>query len=191
MRILGVILAGGQARRMGGADKALMTLDGRPLLAHAIGRLAPQVAALALSANGDPARFAAFGLPVLADDQPLGPLSGILAGLRHAQATGHDAVLSVPVDCPFLPAHLAARLCSASEDGAAPVLAQAGRVHPATALWPVAMTGRLAGFLASGAKPRIMDFAAAQGARTADFPDAAAFANLNTPEDLGAAQGKM
>lgn len=173
---------------MGGADKALMLLNGRPLLSHVADRLAPQVAALALSANGDATRFAAFSLPVLPDALSMGPLSGILSGLRHALANGHEAVLSAPVDCPFLPADLAARLMAA-RIGAAPVLAQAGRVHPATALWPVTLAGALADFLASGAKAKIMDFAAAQGAQTADFPDPAAFANLNTPDDLSAAQG--
>ncbi len=191
MLIHGVILAGGEGRRMGGADKALMPLAGRPLLAHVQARLAPQVGALAISANGDPARFAGFGLPVLPDSQSLGPLSGILAGLRHAAAEGASALVSVPVDTPFVPGDLVARLAAASEDATRPVHATAGGGrHHACALWPVALAGPLAAFLASGAKARISDFAATHDGVAVEFPDVAAFDNLNTPEDLAAAAGR-
>jgi molybdopterin-guanine dinucleotide biosynthesis protein A len=190
MRIHGVILAGGEGRRMGGADKALLLLDGRPLVSHAIDRLLPQVEALAISANGDPARLARFGLPVIADDERRGPLSGILTGLRRAAAQGASHLVSAPVDVPFLPPDLVPRLLLAAEDR--PVLARAGgRVHPVAALWPVTLAPALADFLASGAKPKVMDFAAAQGAVTADFPDDGAFANVNTPEDLAAAEALL
>lgn len=187
MIIHAVILAGGQARRMGGGDKALLPLAGQPLIAHVIARLQGQVAGLMISANGDAARFAGFGLPVLADAVPMGPLSGILAGLRHAAGRGGDALLSVPVDSPFLPADLVARL--ASPGGL--TYAEAGRGHYATALWPVALLHPLEAFLASGANPKIMDFAAAHGARPVAFPDPAAFDNLNTAEDLQAAAMRM
>jgi molybdopterin-guanine dinucleotide biosynthesis protein A len=190
MRIHGVILAGGEGRRMGGADKALLLLDGRALVSHAIDRLLPQVEALAISANGEPARLARFGLPVLPDDRPMGPLSGILAGLRRAAAQGASHLVSAPVDVPFLPPDLVPRLLLAAQDR--PVVARAGgRLHPVTALWPVTLAPALADFLASGAKPKVMDFAAAQGAVTADFPDDGAFANVNTPEDLAAAEALL
>ncbi|NGM44162.1 molybdenum cofactor guanylyltransferase [Rhodobacter sp. SGA-6-6] len=186
MRIFGIILAGGEGRRMG-ADKALVPLAGRPLLAHVRHRLEPQVEALAISANGDPARLARFGLPVLADDQPLGPLSGILAGLRWAAGQGADALVSAPVDAPFLPGDLTPRLILAA-DGPHLAIARAGeRLHPAFGLWPVSLAPTLADFLASGAKPKMMDFAAAHHAAIAAFPDDGAFANLNTPQDLAAA----
>ena len=110
-RIAGIVLAGGQARRLGG-DKALRPLGGTPLLAHAIARAAPQVAALALSANGDPAPFQAFALPILADSVPgfVGPLAGILAGLDWAAREGMDTLASFACDAPFFPRDLVARL---------------------------------------------------------------------------------
>ncbi|MGL4320957.1 MAG: molybdenum cofactor guanylyltransferase MobA [Paracoccaceae bacterium] len=183
MRLFGVILAGGQARRMGGADKAMLPFRGQPLLAHVTDRFAPQVERLAISANGDPARFAAFGLPVLPDDNSMGPLSGVLAALTWA--TGADAVVTVPVDCPFLPGDLAPRLLLAGP----PALARSGgHDHPVFAIWPVALRDALRAFLASGAKPRVTDFLAAHGASRADFPDDGAFSNLNTPADLAAAE---
>lgn len=188
MRIHAVILAGGEGRRMGGADKALLPLNGRPLVAHVLDRLAAQVGAVAISANGDPARLAAFGLPVLPDALSRGPLSGVLAGLRWAAGQGADALLTVPVDAPFLPRDLVACLVAAAGDGA-PVMAESGgRVHPVTALWPVALVASLEEFLASGAKPKVMDFAAIHGARTARFSDPAAFANLNTRQDIADAE---
>lgn len=190
MRIFGIILAGGEGRRMG-ADKALLPLAGRPLLAHVRDRLEPQVEALAISANGDPARLARFGLPVLADDQPLGPLSGILAGLRWAAAQGADALVSAPVDAPFLPGDLTPRLILAA-DGPHLAIARAGeRLHPAFGLWPVSLAPTLADFLTSGAKPKVMDFAAAHHAAVAGFPDDGAFTNLNTPQDLAAAEALL
>ena len=99
---------------MGGADKAMALLAGQPLLAHVQARFAPQVEQLALSANGDPARFAAFGLPVLPDAASKGPLSGILQALHWAAPLGATAVVSVPGDGPFLPPDLVPRLCLAA-----------------------------------------------------------------------------
>jgi molybdenum cofactor guanylyltransferase len=109
--IAGVVLAGGRSSRMG-VEKALVDFAGRPMLAHVLARFAPQVMALAINANGDPARFAAFGAPVIADlapDQP-GPLAGIAAALAWAQAHGCSRVATVPCDAPFLPRDLVARL---------------------------------------------------------------------------------
>jgi len=190
LQIFGIILAGGQARRMG-ADKALLPLAGRPLLSHAIDRLEPQVAALAVSANGDPARLARFGLPVLPDDSPLGPLSGILSGLRWAAGQGADALVSAPVDAPFLPGDLTPRLILAADGPGLALARSGGRLHPACALWPVGLAPALAAFLALGAKPKVMDFAMAHSPAIADFPDDGAFANLNTPDDLAAAEALL
>lgn len=190
MNIFGVILAGGEGRRMGGADKALLPLGGRPLVAHVADRLGPQVAALAISANGDPARLAGLGLPVLADARPCGPLAGVLAGLRWAEGQGATALVSVAVDTPFFPCDLVPRLCLAAESTPAglAIAESGGRLHPTFALWPVMLAPALAAFLASGAKPRVMDFARAQGAAAAPWAGEEAFLNLNTPEDLRRAE---
>lgn len=184
MKIFGVILAGGQARRMGGVDKAMVPLAGQSLVSHVIARLDPQVAGLALSANGDPARFAGLGLPVLPDTAPQGPLSGILSALIWGAAKGATAVVSAPVDGPFLPPDLVPRLCLAAETTGLALAASNGATHPTFGLWPVTLAPALAAFLASGAKARVRDFANAHGAALADFPDDLAFANANTPEDI-------
>jgi molybdenum cofactor guanylyltransferase len=184
MRIFGVILAGGQARRMGGADKALVSLGGESLLSHVLGRFDPQIEALAISANGDPARFAGFGLPVLADDGSHGPLSGILSALIWAAPLGATAVVSVPVDGPFLPPDLVPRLCLAAGPSGPALAASPNGWHPTYGLWPVSLAPALAAFLASGVKARVRDFALAHCVQIADFPDDLAFANANTPEDI-------
>ncbi|MFC3181461.1 molybdenum cofactor guanylyltransferase MobA [Cypionkella sinensis] len=188
MRIFGCVLAGGMGLRMG-ADKALIRLGGQTLLGHAIARLEPQVERLAISANGDAARLAGYGLPVLADEMPLGPLSGILAALRWAAPLGATAVVTLAVDTPFAPGDLVPQLCLAAEASATGcAIAHAAKDHPACGLWPVALADALAGFLASGAKPKVMTFAEAHHAARAQFPDEAAFQNLNTPADLAAAE---
>ncbi|MCZ8078468.1 MAG: molybdenum cofactor guanylyltransferase [Rhodobacteraceae bacterium] len=192
MRIFGVILAGGQGRRMGGADKAMLALAGRPLIAHVTDRLEPQVERLAISANGDAARFAALRLPVLADLRSEGPLSGILSALDWAAPLGATAVVSAPVDAPFLPPDLVPRLILAGEAADGCALARSGgNDHPTFGLWPVALREPLRAFLASGEKTRVRSFADAQNAARADFPDDGAFANLNTPEDLAAAAARI
>ena len=184
------ILAGGRARRMGGGDKPLLPLAGRPMLAHVLERVRPQVRAVALSANGDPARFAAFGLPVLPDAQPdfPGPLAGVLAGLRWARRAHPDAalVLTVPGDAPLLPYDLVARLLAADVPGAAiRCAASRGRVHPVVALWPVALAGPLTAALDQGIRS-VRQFALQHGLAEVDFPAARAdpFLNCNTTEDL-------
>ena len=131
----GVILAGGLATRMGGGDKCLLELASRPLLAHVIERLAPQAGPLALNANGDPARFAPFGLPVLPDSVPgfPGPLAGVLAGLDWAQALGAAQIVTVAADTPFFPTDLVARL----QAGTRKVVAWPDRHGAANALFDV------------------------------------------------------
>ena len=189
MRIFGTILAGGQGRRMGGADKALIPLAGRPLIAHVIDRLEPQVERLALSANGDPARLSRFGLPVLPDQATSqGPLSGLLAALDWAAPFGATHLVTAPTDAPFLPPDLTPRLLLAGDL----VLARsAGNDHPTFGLWPVPLRVDLRAFLASGAKTSVRAFADAHHAARADFPDDGAFTNLNTPQDLATAEARL
>lgn len=185
MQIAGLILAGGRGVRMGGADKALLMLAGRPLLAHVMARLAPQVEALAVSANGDAARFAAFGLPVLTDAPDhlgAGPLAGVLAGLDWAAGLGAERLLVVAVDTPFLPTDLAARL--GATPGAA-FAASAGRDHPSVALWPVDGRAQLAALFALGER-RLR--AALAGATRVEFVSPDPFFNINSPADLAAAE---
>jgi molybdenum cofactor guanylyltransferase len=141
--IVGLLLAGGQSRRMGGGDKALRPLGGRPLLDHVIERLRPQVAAMVLNANGDPSRFAGFGLPVVPDSVPdfAGPLAGVLAGLDWAAANRPDCewVVSVPTDAPFLPRDLVARLVAGMQvaDAELACAVSVGQTHPVVGLWPL------------------------------------------------------
>lgn len=172
-----------------GADKALVPLAGRPLAAHVADRLSPQVTALAISANGDPARLAFLGLPVLADAPPSrGPLSGVLAALLWARAQGATGLVTSAVDTPFLPADLAARLCEAGH-GHLALARSEGRVHPTAALWPTALTGDLQAFLASGETPRMMSFVQRHDPAFADFP-AGCLDNLNSPADLALAEAR-
>src|SRR5258707_5682226 len=139
--ILGVILAGGRSTRMGGGDKALLTLGGRPVLAHVIERFRPQVQALALNANGDPARFAKFGLLVIPDpiEGYAGPLAGILAGLIWArgQPDSPNGIVTAAADTPFFSADLARRLAAAGRGGVS-VARTRGRLHPIFGYFPIA-----------------------------------------------------
>lgn len=196
---VGVILAGGRSRRMGGGDKALLPFGTGTLLDAVIARLAPQVSALALSANGDAARFARFGLPVLPDGDPAGqgPLSGVLAALDWAVAQGATHLVTVPADAPFLPCDLVPRLILAGEGGPGAAIAASDRPHGTFALWPVTCRDRLAAALRRGER-RVMAFATAEGAGIASFPppDPGAdwpdpFLNVNTPEDLARARAAL
>ncbi|MBW7920561.1 MAG: molybdenum cofactor guanylyltransferase MobA [Rubellimicrobium sp.] len=182
-----VILAGGLATRMGGGDKGLRPWRRATLLDAVIARIAPQVGALALNANGDAARFARFGLPVLPDPVPghPGPLAGVLAALEWTQARGRTRVLTVPCDTPDLPADLVRHLRAADAGRGAVAADASGRLHPTVALWPVALAPALADYLSTGGR-RVGRFAAQAGLAVARFPAAAAdpFANVNSPDDL-------
>ena len=190
---LGLILAGGLGRRMGGADKTLLPLGGPPLLARIADALRPQCpAGLALSANGDPARFSGvFDGPILPDpvpDRP-GPLAGILAGMEYgADLPGVTHVLSVPGDAPFLPEDLVARL--AASPGPIAVAASGGREHYTAALWPIALRDDLRAWLAAG-KRRVGGFIARHGSSVVEWPvePVDPFLNLNAPEDFACAEG--
>jgi molybdopterin-guanine dinucleotide biosynthesis protein A len=194
--VLGVILAGGRATRMGGGDKGLRPLAGRPLLNHVLDRLRPQVAGIALNANGDPTRFADFGLPVIADTLPdwPGPLAGVLAGLDWAAGQGADRVVTAAADTPFLPRDLVARLVAASGPSGLALAAsrdETGRVHrhPTFGLWPVALRQDLRAALVRGLR-KVVLWTDAHGAGTAVFPADPfdPFFNVNTPDDLTRAE---
>jgi molybdenum cofactor guanylyltransferase len=190
---LAVILAGGLARRMGGGDKVLRRLAGRPLLDHVLDRLRPQVATIILNANGDPARFAGFGLPVIADTLPdhPGPLAGILAALEHAAARGVPDVLSVTGDAPFIPLDLLARLRAARDAAGMPLACarSGGQPHPPIGLWSVARRDDLRAALLAGER-KIDRWTARHGCAAADWPATPhdPFFNANTPEDLAEAE---
>ena len=184
-RISALILAGGQARRMGGADKAFLPFNGRPLIQHVADGLTAQTRLGAISASGDPARFDFLGVPVLPDpfSDARGPLSGILAGLDWAADAGLDAVISAACDTPVFPADLVARLNHA---GGFALAADQSRNHPTFGLWPVTLRAELRAALEAGER-RMMRFAAEHGARHVTFPDVAGaspFHNINRPEDL-------
>ncbi len=192
---LGVVLAGGLARRMGGGDKPLRLLAGRPMLDHALARLAPQVAMVILNANGDPARFASYGLPIVADGLPdhPGPLVGILAALDWAFEHRPDLpwVVSVPGDTPFLPVDLVARLHAARSGTGMPLACarSGGQLHPPVGLWPVALRAELRTALLDGER-KIRRWTAQHGCAPADWPDAPVdpFFNANSPQDLAEAE---
>ncbi|WP_375464734.1 molybdenum cofactor guanylyltransferase MobA [uncultured Methylobacterium sp.] len=197
--VLGLILAGGLARRMGGGDKVLLRLGGRTLLDHVTGRLAPQCAGLALSANGDPGRFSGFRGPVLPDDVPdhPGPLAGILAGLDFAaeHRPGASHILSVSGDAPFLPHDLALCLGSAAGPGGSVIAlaASGGRAHHTVALWPVGLRGDLRAALAGRGERRVGAFIARHGTVVVTWPSEPVdpFLNVNTPDDLKLAEAAL
>lgn len=182
-----VVLAGGEARRMGGGDKPLLTVGGRTMLASVIAAL--DVPHIAISANGDPARFAAYGLPVLSDGafHGQGPLAGVLAGLDWATSLGKSALLTAPGDTPFLPRGLAGWLAPAPC-----CVANGGNRHHLIALWPVDCAETLRDLLSQPGSRRVADFARRIGMRYADFGVRAddPFANVNTWDELTRARTK-
>jgi molybdopterin-guanine dinucleotide biosynthesis protein A len=194
--IPGVLLAGGLARRMGGGDKPMRTIGGRTILERVIARLRPQSDGLILNANGDPARFAAFGLPVIADgvaDFP-GPLAGILAGLDWAAANRPEVshILSAAADCPFLPRDLVARLDAAREaKGAELAVAASGdQTHPVIGLWSVRLRGELRHALVKEDIRKIDRWTARYPLATVTWPTTPLdpFFNANTVEDIAEAE---
>jgi len=188
---LGLVLAGGLARRMGGGDKARIRIGGKTILERVLARITPQCGAVILNANGDPARFADTGLPVVADTVPdfAGPLAGILAGLDWAAAHAPDVadIVSVPGDCPFLPADLVTRLSAARAAAGTPLAcARSGEWrHPVVGLWPVALREDLRKALTAEGLHKIEVWTARHGVAIADWPTAPVdpFFNVNTPED--------
>ncbi len=197
--VTGTLLAGGLSRRMGGGDKALKPIEGRPMLAYVIARMAPQVCRLVINANGDPARFSAFGLPIVADplEGHVGPLAGVLAGLQWTARVEPRArwTVTTPSDAPFLPRNLVARLLAAAEgDEQTIVLAQSGgRLHPVVGLWPVALAADLEAALRDGVR-KVLDWTERHKTRTAQFApeviggeEVDPFFNANRPDELAEA----
>lgn len=221
-RPTGVLLAGGQSRRMfararedaaatgpgepavGQGDKGLLAIAGKPMLAHVIERLAPQVGMMVINANGDPERFAPFGLPVVADtiEGFVGPLAGVLAGMRWSarHAPEAEAIVTVSTDAPFLPRDLVARLSAAvagRHHAVAHAIAMArscGELHPVIALWPVVLADDLEAALQDGVR-KVLRWTDRHGTLPVDFPfqsiggrDVDPFFNANTPEELDEAR---
>lgn len=203
--ITGTILAGGLSRRMfapenRNGDKGLLDIGGNTMLGRVIERLAPQVAGLVLNANGDPARFKTFGLPVAADpiEGFVGPLAGVLAGMLWTRANYPSAThtLTVSSDAPFLPSDLAERLAAAVADrpGAIAIARSAGEVHPVIGLWPVSHAEDLEQELRAGVR-KVLRWTDKHGTLPVDFPfvrigtsDVDPFFNANTPDDLDEAR---
>ncbi|MCC8959720.1 molybdenum cofactor guanylyltransferase MobA [Bradyrhizobium sp. Pear77] len=190
--IPGVLLAGGLARRMGGGDKPMRKIAGRTILQRVIDRLAPQCSGLIINANGDPARFAAFGLPIVADDVANypGPLAGILAALDWTAANrpGAKWVLSAAGDCPFLPRDLVARLeqARAAENAELAVASSGGQVHPVIGLWSVRLRNELRYALVEEDVRKIDRWTACYPLATVEWPTEPLdpFFNANTVEDI-------
>ena len=193
---LGLVLAGGRARRMGGGDKALIEIAGITMAQRVVTRLRGGCHDIVLNANGDPARFARIGLPVVADSVPdfAGPLAGILAGLDFAAAHTADVawVLSAPADCPFLPHDLVFRLHEARQNAGLPLACARSddRCHPAVALWPVALRADLRRAVIQEGLRKVREWTARYGVALAPWPATPfdPFFNVNTPEDVSKAQ---
>jgi molybdenum cofactor guanylyltransferase len=200
-QVTGVILAGGQSRRMfpgvaRGGDKSLRELAGRPMLAHVIDRLRPQAGRLIINANGDPSRFDPFGLPVAPDtvDGFAGPLAGVLAGMRWSQANAGPAthIATASTDAPFIPSDLVARL-TAGLEGSTNTIAMArsgGEVHPVIGLWPVNLADDLEHALRAGVR-KVLAWTDMHGTQPVDFPFTTMagcqidpFFNANHPDEL-------
>ena len=202
----GLLLAGGQSRRMsdafaaGRGDKGLLDLSGKPMLGHVIERLTPQAGRLVINANGDPARFASFDLPVVPDtiEGYAGPLAGILAGLRWSIVNAPDAthVVSVSTDAPFLPADLVTKLQQglANASGSIALAQSGGELHPVIGLWPVALADDLDAALRAGTR-KVLAWTDRHGTVPVEFPfthlkgrSVDPFFNANTPEELAEAR---
>jgi molybdenum cofactor guanylyltransferase len=193
---LGLVLAGGLARRMGGGDKTLQEIDGVPILTRVLSRFRPQCSQVVLNANGDPGRFARFGLPVVADEVQdfAGPLAGILAGLDWAASHRPELewLASVPGDCPFLPRDLVARLHAVRlAAGTSLACAKSGDWrHPVAALWPVSLRGDLHRALHEEGLHKIEMWTGRYGVAVAEWADRPLdpFFNVNRPEDMAEAE---
>ena len=180
-----VILAGGRSSRMGGGDKCLLPLDGKPMLAHVLERVSPQASAILINSNSPPELFAGFGWPVLPDLVAgfQGPLAGLLTGMTWAARTGATHVLSVACDTPFLPLDLVQRLDADRADGEIAIARDETRSHPVIGLWPTALAPRLARDMEQNGVRGVHQWLRGQPVREVSF-DAAHFRNINTRDDL-------
>lgn len=195
-RAIGVLLAGGQARRMGGGDKCLRLLAGRPILAHVIERIAPQADALVLNANGDPDRFETFGLEVIPDviEGFAGPLAGVLTGMEWVLANRPECpwIVTIATDTPFLPVDLVPRMMAALENEQAELASAVsdGRTHPVFGLWPVSLADALRSAMVDEDMRKVDRFTGRYRLAEAVFPTEPfdPFFNTNRPEDLEQAE---
>jgi len=195
--LTGVVLAGGLSRRMGEQEKSLLELDGKPIIGHVIDRLKSQTSNILINANGDPARFSSFNLPIQADTVEgfAGPLAGILAGMRWCETNAPTCkyVLSVAADTPFFPNSFADRLIAEIpvEDGAIALASSDNRRHPVFGLWSISLADDLHKFLVDEENRKVMLFVERYPNHLVDFEitDTDPFFNVNTPEDLAIAQG--
>jgi molybdopterin-guanine dinucleotide biosynthesis protein A len=192
VNVVGLLLAGGQSRRMGGGDKALRLLGGIPLLDRVIERLRPQVDALVLNANGDPGRFASYALPVVADSVSgfAGPLAGVLAGLDWAASLRPDCpyIVSVATDAPFLPTDLVTRLADGLDAAHADLAcaASGGRAHPVFGMWPVRLREDLRHAVVAEGIRKVDLWTERHKLATVSFAEQPVdpFFNANRPEDF-------
>ena len=197
--VAGILLAGGQSRRMGGGDKCLRLLGGQPILARIIERVAPQVSRLVINANGDPDRFASFGVPVAADtvDGYAGPLAGVLTGMEWVAANASECtwIATFATDAPFLPDDLVERLCEAVSSGAADMACALsnGRRHPVFGLWPVVLSAELRNALVVRGVRKVDDWTDGYNLGEVEFAVDAIdpFFNVNRPEDLTFAESYL
>ena len=195
-RIAGIILAGGQSRRMGGGDKCLLPLDGKPVLARIVERIRPQLGPLVLNANGDPGRFAQFGLPVVPDAVPdyAGPLAGVLTGMLWARENAPQCawIATVAADAPFVPEDLVELLMESVHQTIADlaVAASGGRDHPVFGLWPVRLAEDLRHALEKDGVRKVDMWTERYRVVRADWPEVPVdpFFNLNTPDDFARAE---
>jgi molybdopterin-guanine dinucleotide biosynthesis protein A len=200
--VVGIVLAGGKSSRMGGGDKCLQPLGGRPILAHVVARLKPQVEDIIINANEEAARFADFGLPVVADSvgRYAGPLAGIQAGLAWIKTNrpGTKYGVTVAADTPLFPADLVQRFLAERRKELALLLARSALgVHPVIGLWPVNLAGALKDALEHGAR-KVGAWTAQHEAVEVDFPPVEIggrkidpFFNINRPEDLAEAEALL
>ncbi len=193
---IGVVLAGGLARRMGGGDKSMREVGGRTMLEHVVARLKPQCDELVLNANGDPARFSSLGLPVIADavEGHLGPLAGVLSALDWAAANRPDVewVVSAANDCPFLPRDLVRRFHEQRviEQAQLAVAASGKQRHPVIGLWPVALRRELRRALVTEEIRKVESWTARYRVVAVSWPAEPVdpFFNANTLEDIAEAE---
>ena len=195
-KVIGVVLAGGLARRMGGGDKGLLSLHGRPILDHVLERLAPQVDRIVINANGDPGRLASYGLPIAADpiEGFAGPLAGVLAGMEWAagHCPGADWIVTAATDTPFFPENLVSRFeqSIAAERADMACAASAGRTHPVFGLWPVSLAPDLNHAMASEGVRKVDLWTARYRLAIVEFAHEPydPFFNVNQPADLAEAE---
>ncbi len=193
----GVVLAGGLSRRMGGGDKSLALLGGRPMIARALDCLARQVGSIVINANGDHQRFADLDYEVVADtvEGHAGPLAGILAGMRWSCKNSPRTrfIVSAAADTPFLPDDLVAKLSNKAGESTIVLAKSGGRIHPVAGLWPVALVDDLDTYLKRGGNRKVLAFIDNYTLATVSFPMKLSdsldpFFNVNTPEDLAKAE---